>query len=199
MAVEIHKSFPVVEIFATTSAGSSTLLWGNIAGTLANQTDLQAALDAKAPSTPQFLTLATHSGIANERVFTPSADFAATDGGAGSTYSLALATQGGLTPGTYNTFTVNNKGIITAASGVVGGSPITTRGDIIVGDVSGFEARLPIGTATYVLTSDGTDVSWAAPSSSFTLVNGNGTTVNGTGDGVDLGGTLTNNVFIDVQ
>ena len=34
--------------------------------------------------------------------------------------------------------------------------------------------------------------------SSLTLVDGNGTTVNGTGDGVDLGGgTLTNNVFID--
>jgi hypothetical protein len=75
--------------------------------------------------------------------------------------------------------------------------PMTTRGDLIFRNSSNVTARLPVGTATYVLTSDGTDVSWAAPSSSFTLVNGNGTTVNGTGDGVDLGGTLTNNVFID--
>jgi len=33
--------------------------------------------------------------------------------------------------------------------------------------------------------------------SSLTLVDGNGTTVNGTGDGVDLGGTLTGNATID--
>jgi len=75
--------------------------------------------------------------------------------------------------------------------------PMTTRGDLIYRNSSNVTARLSIGTATYVLTSDGTDVSWAAPSSSFTLVNGNGTTVNGTGDGVDLGGTLTGNVEID--
>jgi len=40
--------------------------------------------------------------------------------------------------------------------------PMTTRGDIIIRNASNVTARLPIGTATYVLTSDGTDVSWAA-------------------------------------
>lgn len=51
--------------------------------------------------------------------------------------------------------------------------PMTTRGDIIVRNASNVTARLPIGTATYVLTSDGTDVSWAAPSGS---ISGSGTT-----------------------
>lgn len=51
--------------------------------------------------------------------------------------------------------------------------PMTTRGDIIIRNASNVTARLPIGTATYVLTSDGTDVAWAAPSGS---ISGSGTT-----------------------
>lgn len=51
--------------------------------------------------------------------------------------------------------------------------PMTTRGDIIIRNTSNVTARLPIGTATYVLTSDGTDVAWAAPSGS---ISGSGTT-----------------------
>lgn len=43
---------------------------------------------------------------------------------------------------------------------------ITTEGDLVIGNASGDPVRLPIGTATYVLTSDGTTASWAAPSSS---------------------------------
>ena len=36
------------------------------------------------------------------------------------------------------------------------------RGKIIYGDASGDPAALAVGTANYVLTSDGTDISWAA-------------------------------------
>ena len=42
--------------------------------------------------------------------------------------------------------------------------PMTTRGDIIIRNASNTTARLGVGANTYVLTSDGTDVSWAAPS-----------------------------------
>lgn len=38
-----------------------------------------------------------------------------------------------------------------------------TRGSIIIGDSSGDPAALAKGTATYLLTSDGTDIAWAAP------------------------------------
>lgn len=44
--------------------------------------------------------------------------------------------------------------------------PMTTRGDIIYRNASNVTARLPIGANSYVLTSDGTDVSWAASASS---------------------------------
>jgi hypothetical protein len=43
--------------------------------------------------------------------------------------------------------------------------PMTTRGDILIRDASNATARLGIGANTYVLTSDGTDISWVAASS----------------------------------
>jgi hypothetical protein len=43
---------------------------------------------------------------------------------------------------------------------------LTTRGDIIRGGVGGAEERLGLGTSGQVLSSDGTDVVWATPSSS---------------------------------
>lgn len=45
--------------------------------------------------------------------------------------------------------------------------PMTTRGDIIVRDAVNATARLAIGTNGQVLTSDGTDISWATPASGF--------------------------------
>lgn len=48
--------------------------------------------------------------------------------------------------------------------------PMTTRGDIIVRDASNVTARLGIGSDSYVLTSDGTDVLWATPNLTGPLV-----------------------------
>jgi hypothetical protein len=42
--------------------------------------------------------------------------------------------------------------------------PMTTRGDLIYRNASNVTARLGAGTANQVLTSDGTDIAWAAPS-----------------------------------
>ena len=68
--------------------------------------------------------------------------------------------------------------------------------DLYKRDPSGYLVRIPLGSSGDVLTNVSGTVGWAAPSSSFTLVNGNGTTVNGTGDGVDLGGTQSANISI---
>jgi hypothetical protein len=60
--------------------------------------------------------------------------------------------------------------------------PMTTRGDIIIRDASNATARLGRGGAATVLTSDGTDISWQAPtggSSDPTIPTG-GTLYNGT-------------------
>jgi hypothetical protein len=62
------------------------------------------------------------------------------------------------------------------------GSPITTEGDLIIGDASGDAVRLPIGSAGTVLTSDGDTADWAAPagvSQTWTLINTGGTALTG--------------------
>ncbi len=59
---------------------------------------------------------------------------------------------------------VNSSGTVTAvgaASGLT--DPMTTRGDVIVRNASNVTARLGRGSAGQVLTSDGTDLSWATP------------------------------------
>lgn len=49
----------------------------------------------------------------------------------------------------------------TISSGLA--DPMTTRGDLIFRNASNATARLPIGSAGKVLSSDGTDVSWQTP------------------------------------
>ena len=49
-----------------------------------------------------------------------------------------------------------------------------TRGSIIYGDASGDPAALAVGSANYVLTSDGTDAAWAAVSSAAVTAVANG-------------------------
>lgn len=44
----------------------------------------------------------------------------------------------------------------------LGGSPITTQGDLIIGNVSGIESRLAIGADGTYLKSNGTTASWGA-------------------------------------
>jgi len=52
------------------------------------------------------------------------------------------------------------------------GSPITTRGDVIVGSAAGGGIRLPVGAVDQVLQSNGTDVVWgASPAPGWTFIN----------------------------
>jgi hypothetical protein len=66
---------------------------------------------------------------------------------------------------------VNSSGTVTAVGAGLS-DPMTTRGDIIVRNASNVTARLGRGSAAQVLTSDGTDVAWAAPSGGGSLANG---------------------------
>jgi hypothetical protein len=58
---------------------------------------------------------------------------------------------------------------VTIAGGGGYTDPLTTRGDVLVRDASNVTNRLAIGANTFVLTSDGTDVSWAAASGGSAL------------------------------
>jgi len=66
----------------------------------------------------------------------------------------------------------------TPASGF--SDPMTTRGDLIFRNASNTTARLAIGTAGQVPTSDGTDISWATPAATGWGLLGNASTVDGT-------------------
>lgn len=60
------------------SGGGGAAAWGSITGTLSDQTDLQAALDAKAPATAPFRSVSaattTVAGDANGFLYHPAAD-----------------------------------------------------------------------------------------------------------------------------
>jgi hypothetical protein len=66
-------------------------------------------------------------------------------------------------------------GQTTASAGFNALSPITTTGDLIIGNGTNSATRLPIGLNTYVLTSNGTTATWAASGSG-----GSGTVNSGT-------------------
>lgn len=120
-------------------------------------------------------------------------------------------------------------GLRWAAGGGSGmADPMTTRGDMIYRNSSNTTARLPIGTNTQVLTSNGTDVAWATPAavsgdkitegdSSVEVIDaGTGEIVNtvnanevltvkaDTGNSlsgiwINNSGDITSNVYVDIQ
>jgi hypothetical protein len=58
-------------------------------------------------------------------------------------------------------------------------SPVTSTGDLIIGNGANSSTRLPIGANTYVLTSNGTTASWALPTGSgATITNDTSTSTN---------------------
>jgi hypothetical protein len=70
-----------------------------------------------APTTSQYVTLATDGGLSNERVLTAGTNVTLTDGGAGSTITIGLGT--GVTTNT-GTQTLTNKTIDTATNTITG-------------------------------------------------------------------------------
>lgn len=80
----------------------------------------------------------------------------------------------GLTPASATTGAISLSGTLAIANGGTGQttastafnalSPITATGDLIIGNGTNSATRLPIGANTFVLTSNGTTATWAAPS-----------------------------------
>jgi hypothetical protein len=82
----------------------------------------------------------------------------------------------------------------TTASGAFNAlSPITTTGDLILGNGTNSATRLPIGTSGYVLTSNGTTASWQATTGGVTSFNAGTTGLtpsSATTGAITLAGTL---------
>lgn len=88
-----------------------------------------------------------------------------TSGGAVYATSTSALTTGTLP------ITAGGTGQTTASAAFNALSPITTAGDLIIGNGANSATRLAIGANNYVLTSNGTTATWAAASSGVTVTN----------------------------
>jgi hypothetical protein len=160
-----------------------------------------------------WLTIATNTG-GSAGVTSVATGTGLTGGPITSTGTISIAnTTVSAGSYTYASFTVNAQGQLTAASNggtlpISGGgtgqttasaafnalSPITTTGDLIIGNGTNSATRLAIGTSGYILTSNGTTASWTAASSSAVTTFSGGTTGltpnTATAGAVTLAGTL---------
>jgi len=105
----------------------------------------------------------------------------ASNGSAGGVTSFSAGTTG-FTPSTATTGAITLAGTLNIANGGTGQttasaafnalSPITSTGDLIIGNGTNSATRLGIGTSGYVLTSNGTTATWAASSGGVTSITG---------------------------
>jgi hypothetical protein len=152
-------------LIATTSGAPS---WGSVPSTAA-VTSFQTSLTGLTPSTAStgVVTLAGTLGVASGG--TGAATLTGYVKGAGTTALTASSTIP--TSDLTGTLGIGNGGTgqTTAGAAFNALSPITTAGDLIVGNGTNSATRLGIGTNGYILQSNGTTATWAANAGSTTL------------------------------
>jgi len=155
-------------------------------------------LYASATNTLSKLTAGTDGYVLTLASGVPT--WAASTGGGVSSFSAGTT---GFTPSTATTGAVTLAGTLAVTNGGTGQttasaafnalSPITTVGDLIIGNGTNSATRLGIGTNGYVLTSNGTTATWAASTGGVTSFSAGttGLTPNSTTTGsITLAGTL---------
>jgi len=209
--------------YDTSGSGTNEIDQGDyvlvISGTLAStawvqQTALPITVGTTALSFVQFNAPITYS--AGTGLTLASTTFSITDttvtagsyGSASSVPTYSVNAQGQLTAASNTAIAIaasqitsgavaianGGTGQTTASAGFNALSPITTTGDLIIGNGTNSATRLPMGTNGYLLGSDGTTASWVpAPASgvtSFSAGSTGFTPSTGTTGAVTLGGTL---------
>jgi hypothetical protein len=162
----------------TVSAGAYTI--GNF--TVNAQGQLTAASSSSTTGSGNVV-LATSPSLVTPVLGTPSSG------------TLTSCTGLPLTTGVTGTLPIANGGTgqTTASTAFNALSPITTAGDLILGTGTNTAGRLAIGANSYVLTSNGSTASWAAPSggvSTFSAGSTGFTPNTATTGAVTLAGTL---------
>lgn len=210
--------------YDTSGSGTNEIDQGDyvlvISGTLAStawvqQTALPITVGTTALSFVQFnapITYSAGTGLNESPAYTfniaTTGVTSGSYGGAATVPTYSVNAQGQLTSAsntaiaiagsqiTSGTVAIANGGTgqTTASAGFNALSPITTTGDLIIGNGTNSATRLPIGANGYLLTSNGTTASWvAAPASGVTTFSAGSTGLTpstGTSGAVTLGGTL---------
>jgi len=152
-------------LIATTGSAPS---WGSVPTTAA-VTSFQTSLSGLTPSssTTGAVTLAGTLGAANGGTgATTLTGYVYGNGTSAMTAATTIPTSA--LSGTVG-ITNGGTGQTTASAAFNALSPITTTGDLIIGNGTNSATRLGIGTNSYVLTSNGTTASWQAAGGSTTL------------------------------
>ena len=154
---------------------------GTLSGTTLNSTVVSSSLTSVGTigtGVWNGTTIATGYGGTGLTTFTSGGAVYATSSSALTTGTLPIASGG--------------TGQTTASAAFNALSPITSTGDLIIGNGTNSATRLAIGTNGYVLTSNGTTASWAAASgvTSFTAGTTGFTPSSPTTGAITLAGTL---------
>lgn len=156
----------VTSVTNTAIAIAGSAVTGNISGSAATLTTSRAIygnnFDGSAALTQVIAS--TYGGTGN--------GFAKFSGPATAekTFTLPNATATILTDNAAVTILQGGTGQTTAGAAFNALSPITTAGDLILGNGTNSATRLGIGASTYVLTSNGTTASWAAATGGVTQI-----------------------------
>jgi len=148
-----------------TVSGSPVTSSGTLTGTLTTQSvnAIFAGPSSGAAAAPTFRSLTTADIPALSYVTSVTATVPAFLSIAGSPITssgtLAISYSGTALP-----IANGGTGQTTASAAFNALSPVTTTGDLIIGNGTNSATRLAIGASTYVLTSNGTTASWAASS-----------------------------------
>lgn len=166
-------SLPTSQLTGTLAAGQFPALTGDITTTAGSLATTLATVNANVGSfgsstaIPNFTVnakgLITAAGTT--AVVAPAGTLSGTTLNATVTGS-SLTSVGTITAGTWNGTAIailrGGTGQTTAAAGFNALSPVTTTGDLIIGNGVNSSTRLAIGTNGFVLTSNGTTATWAA-------------------------------------
>ena len=167
----------------TPAIGSVTGLGANVATFLATPTSANLAAAVSDDTGSGALVFATSPTLVTPALGTPASGV------------MTNVTGLPLTTGVTGTLPIGNGGTgqITASAAFNALSPITTTGDLILGNGTNSSTRLGIGTNGQVLTSNGTTASWATVAANVSSFSG-GTTgltpATATTGAVTLDGTL---------
>lgn len=176
-------------VFATSPTLVTPILGTPTSATLTNATGLPISTGISGLGTSVATALGVNVGSAGAVVVNGGAL------GTPSSATLTNATGLPLSTGITGTLPVANGGTgqTTASAAFNALSPITTTGDLILGNGSNSATRLGIGLNGYVLTSNGTTAAWAASTGGVTSFSAGSTGLTpstATTGAVSLGGTL---------